>query len=296
MLRKKINYPRLLRTILREKDTILVPGAYDAIGAKIFSQAGFEVIYMSGSAVSFSLLGLPDVGLVTLTEMAGRAKAMVAAAGRPLICDADTGYGNVLNVIRTVQEYEEAGVAGIHLEDQVSPKRCGHFSGKEVIPADKMAAKIRAACYARQNKDFLLIARTDALSVEGLAGALERSLRYAEAGADMIFCEAPRSGDELEKIARTLEGIPLLVNMVEGGSTPQFSFQELRKMGFKIVLYPTSSVRVAAKSFKALAEHLLRHGDTAGLQEHMVGFEERNEITGYAFIKELEKKFGKDQA
>ena len=280
-----------LREILSRKGAILVPGAYDAFSAKILKQAGFEVIYMTGSGVTASVLGMPDVGLLTMSEMVNQARNIVNATDLPVICDADTGYGNALNVIRTVREYERAGVAGIHMEDQVAPKKCGHFEGKQVIAAEEMAKKIEAARYAREDENFLLIARTDARSIMGLDEALRRAHLYVAAGADMIFLESPQTVDELEIIAKELCEVPLLVNMVEGGKTPVLPFEELEKMGFKIVLYPTSTIRAVAKTLQDLAAHLVAHKNTKKFEHHLVSFEGRNQITRLAAIKELEERF-----
>lgn len=282
---------RILRNILVREETILVPGAYDALSAKILKQAGFEVIYMTGSGVTASLIGWPDVGILSMAEMVNQVRNIVNATDLPLICDADNGYGNAINVLRTVKEFERAGAAGIHIEDQVFPKRCGHFEGKQVIPAEEMAKKIEAAIYARKDKDFLIIARTDARSVLGLDEALRRANLYVDAGADMIFLEAPESLEELQTISGKLTHIPLLVNMVEGGKTPILPFEELKKMGFKIVLYPTSGIRAVAKILQELATHLKKHKDTKQFEERLVTFEGRNRITGLAQIKEMEKKF-----
>ena len=282
---------RLLREILEKEDTLLLPGCYDAISAKILKQAGFPVIYMSGSAVTASIIGKPDVGLLTMTEMVNQARNIVNATDLPLICDADTGYGNVINVIRTVKEYERVGVAGIHIEDQVIPKRCGHFEGKAVISAEEMVEKIKAAIYAREDPDFLIIARTDARAPLGLEEALRRGRLYTDAGADVLFIEAPQSAEELEMIARAFNEIPLLVNMVEGGKTPIFSFDYLKGLGFKIVLYPTSGIRIVMKVLQEFAAHLKEKGDTKGLEDRMVSFEERNRITGLGEVKQLEEKF-----
>jgi len=240
----------LLRKLLEEEKTLLVPGSYDAFSAKILKQAGFKVIYMSGSGVTASLTGMPDVGLLTMTEMVNQARNIVNAVDLPLICDADHGYGNPINVIRTVKEYERAGVAGIHIEDQVAPKKCGHFEGKQIIHAEEMVKKIEAAIHAREDPAFLLIARTDARAVAGLDEAMVRARLYAQAGADMIFLEAPQSDSELKTITKELSDVPLLVNMVEGGKTPVLPFEDLEKMGFKIVLYPTSSIRTVAKTLQ----------------------------------------------
>lgn len=286
-----MNYAKELRKLLTREKTILVPGSYDAFSAKILKQAGFEAIYMTGSGLTASLTGMPDVGILTMTEMVGQARAIVNATRMPLICDADSGYGNPINVIRTVKEYESARVAGIHMEDQVAPKRCGHFEGKQVISRIEMVKKIEAAIYARENDDFLIIARTDARSVHGLEEAIVRAKLYFEAGADMAFVESPQSEKELEIISRELAGIPLLVNMVEGGKTPILPFEDLSEFGFKIVLYPTCGIRAVAKTLQELAEYLFVNKDTLGIADRLVSFEGRNRITGLASIGELERRF-----
>jgi 2-methylisocitrate lyase-like PEP mutase family enzyme len=223
--------------------------------------------------------------------MVNQARNIINCVNMPLICDADTGYGNPINVMRMVKEYESVGVAGIHMEDQVTPKKCGHFEGKQVIPVEEMIKKIEAVIYARESEDFLLIARTDACSVKGIDDALLRARRYVEAGADMIFVESPQSVTELEKIARTFSHVPLLVNMVEGGKTPNLPFERLQTMGFKIVLYPTSSIRAVAKTLQELASHLHTYKNTRDYENRLVTFEGRNRITGLAKIKELENRF-----
>ncbi len=289
-----VKVTKLLRRILSQEKTVLVPGIYDALSAKIFKQVGFKVLYMTGSGLTASLTGMPDVGILTMTEMVNHARNIVNAVDVPLICDADDGYGNPINVIRTVKEYGRAGVAGIHIEDQVAPKKCGHFEDKQVIPAEEMVKKIEAARYAREDDQFLLIARTDARSVKGLKEALRRARLYHEAGADMIFVEAPESVSELKTIAAELSDLPLLVNMVEGGKTPVVPFEDFRAMGFKIVLYPTSSIRAVAKTLQELADHLYRKKDTREFKSKLVTFEGRNEITGLADVRELEKRFVKE--
>ncbi len=285
------NFRRIIMEILEKEETVLVPGCYDSLSGKILKQAGFKVIYMTGSGVTSSLLGKPDVGLLSVTEMVNQARHIVNATGLPLICDCDTGYGNSINVVRAVQEFERAGVAGIHIEDQVTPKKCGHFEGKNVIQAEEMVNKLKAAQFARQDKDFLIIARSDARAGLGFDEVLHRGKMYKEAGADMLFIEAPQSEEELEIIAETFKDIPLLINMVEGGKTPTFPLEYFKKLGFKIVLYPTSGVRVVMKALQDFAAHLFIHGNTEGFIEHMVSFEGRNLITGLKDIKELEDKF-----
>lgn len=277
--------------MLAQERTVLVPGAYDALSGKILKQAGFKVLYMTGSGVTASLTGMPDVGILTMTEVVNHARNIVNAIDLPLICDADNGYGNPINVMRTVREYERAGVAGIHLEDQVAPKRCGHFEGKQIIPPEEMTRKIEASIYAREDNDFLLIARTDARSVRDLDEALRRARLYAQTGADMVFIESPQSVEELRTISRELSDIPLLVNMVEGGRTPMLPFEELEEMGFKVILYPTSGIRAVAKTLQELAGHLYKYKDTKDFEDRLVSFEGRNQITGLAHIRELEKRF-----
>ena len=282
---------RLLREILKREDTILVPGCYDALSGKILKQAGFPLIYMSGSAVTASLLGKSDVGLLTMSEMVSQARNIVNATNLPLICDADTGYGNPINVMRTVQEFERVGVAGIHLEDQVMPKRCGHFEGKAIVTTEEMIGKIKAAISAREDKDFLIIARTDARSVLGLEEAMRRAHVYFETGADMLFIEAPESKEELETIASEFKGVPLMVNMVEGGKTPIVDFSYLKERGFKIVLYPTTSIRIVMEALRAFALYLKEEKGTKGLESEMVSFEMRNQILELNEVEEMERKF-----
>ncbi len=286
-----MKHTTLLRRILARERTVLVPGAYDAFSGKILKQVGFKVLYMTGSGVTASLTGMPDVGLLTMTEMVNQARNIVNAVDLPLICDADNGYGNPINIMRTVKEYERAGVAGIHIEDQVAPKKCGHFEGKQIIPPEEMIKKIEAAIYAREDNDFLLIARTDARSVKGLEEALGRARLYAQMGADMVFIESPESVEELSTISRRLSNISLLVNMVEGGKTPTLPFEQLEEMGFKIILYPTSSIRAVAKTLQELAGHLYKYKDTQSFEDRLVSFEGRNQITDLAYIIELEKRF-----
>jgi carboxyvinyl-carboxyphosphonate phosphorylmutase len=286
-----VHHARELRKILQEEKTLLVPGCYDAFSAKILKQAGFRVIYMSGSAVTASMTGMPDVGVLTMTEMVNQARNIVNAVDLPVICDADNGYGNPINVIRTVKEYERVGVGGIHIEDQVAPKKCGHFEGKQVISAEEMVKKIEAALYAREDKEFLIIARTDARTVVGFEEAIRRARVYAEAGADMIFVESPLSVDELRTISEKLHDIWLLVNMVEGGKTPVLPFEELEKMGFKIVLYPTSGIRAVAKTLQEVAGHLHADKYPQAFEDKLITFEGSNLITGLANVVELEKKF-----
>src|SRR5215213_517537 len=220
-----------LRTLLERGEPVLAPGAYDGLSARLVERAGFPAVYMTGFGASASLLGRPDVGLLSVAEMAGHARRLVQAVGVPVIADADDGYGNPLNVMRTVSEYEAAGVAALHIEDQVAPKRCGHMDGKDVIDAAEMVEKVHAAVEARRSPDLVLIARTDARAVEGLDAALERARRYRDAGADVLFVEAPESEDEVAAVARAFPGTPLLFNWVDGGRTPPLGLGRLREDG-----------------------------------------------------------------
>src|SRR6056297_2772592 len=219
-----------LRRLLEQPGLLMAPGVADALNARLVAQAGFDAIYMTGAGTAVSRLGMPDIGLLTVSEMADNAGRIADASGLPLISDADTGYGGPLNVQRTVRMFEKAGVAGIHIEDQSWPKRCGHLSGKSLIPAEEMAAKVRAACDARVDDDFVIIARTDAIAVDGLAAALDRADLYAEAGADVIFVESPRTPEELSEIPRRLK-VPALFNMASSGKTPFLSRGEIEALG-----------------------------------------------------------------
>ena len=281
----------LLRNLLARPGIIVAPGAHDASTARIIQQTGgFQAVYMTGSGAAMSILGEPDIGLLTMTEMVTHAHNLARAVDLPVIADADTGYGNALNVMRTVKEYESAGVAALHIEDQVAPKKCGHFEGKQVISMIEMVGKIKAALDARTDPDFVIIARTDSRAVLGLDEAIQRALAYAEAGADAIFVEAPQSLQELETIARSIE-TPLLVNMDEGTKTPLLTVQELEKMGYKIVIFPRSAPCAAAKTIQELMQLLKQTGTTKGFADRIVTFEERNLITGLAKYRDLEKKY-----
>jgi 2-methylisocitrate lyase-like PEP mutase family enzyme len=269
---------RRLRALLERPVLVVAPGAYDGLSARLIAQAGFEVVYMTGSGAANSLLGQPDVGLTTLTEMASQAARICAAVDLPVVADADTGYGGPLNVRRTVQEYERAGVAALHIEDQTFPKRCGHFAGKTVVPVEEMVARIRAAVGARTDPDLIIIARSDAAAVEGIEAALERGRAYEAAGADMLFIEAPASLEDLRRIGRSF-GVPLIANMVEGGATPLVSAAELEAMGFKLVLYAGALLRTAALAMQATLTHLRSTGSTLGIEDRLVSFDDRNRIT-----------------
>jgi methylisocitrate lyase len=280
----------LLRSLFREPEILIAPGAHNAFAARIIEQAGFHAVYMTGSGAAMDLLGLPDLGLLTMTEMVAHARNVVQATRLPVIADADTGYGNALNVMRTIREYERTGVAGVHIEDQVAPKRCGHFAGKEVISREEMIGKIKAALDAREDPSLVIIARTDARAVLGLEEAIERGIAYAQAGADMIFVDAPESTDELRTIAQSIPA-PVMANMSEGGRTPLLGATELQEMGYRLVIYPRSAAGAAAKAIQDLMTVLKRDGTTKNFLDRIVSFEGRNRITGLAHYQELEKKF-----
>ena len=286
-----------LRDLLAGPDLIVAPGAYDALSARLIAQAGFPAVYMTGFGTAASVLGQPDVGLLTMSEMVSRAAAIAAviasvAGDLPLIAAADTGYGNPINVRRTIHEYERAGVAGLHIEDQVWPKKCGHMEGKQVIPMDEMVQKVRAAVDARQDPDFVIIARTDANAVHGLEDAIHRGKAYQEAGADVIFIEAPRSMTELRSIAQAFPGVPLLFNWADSGKTPPLPLEEIRTLGFKLVIFPVSLLFAATYSMLGLLE-VLKQGQTpASFASQMVTFSQFTDHIGLPDIQALEKRYG----
>ena len=241
-----------------KRGMVAAPGCYDCITARSIERAGFDAAYMTGAGTAASL-GYPDYGLVTMTEMAGNAGRIATAIKLPVIADADTGYGNVLNVVRTVREYEKAGVAGLHIEDQVAPKKCGHIAGKQVIPPEEFCDKIRAAAEYRTDPDFVIIARTDARAVTSLDDAIDRGNRYAAAGADVIFFEAPQTEDEIRRVAREIKA-PLLANMVIGGKTPAIKVAELERIGFKMVIFPAVCMAAAVPAMEKSLAYLKEHG------------------------------------
>jgi 2-methylisocitrate lyase-like PEP mutase family enzyme len=260
-------------------DTVLMPGVYDALSARIAARVGFDIVFVSGYSVSATRLGEPDFGFVTQTEMAEAARAVCRVSDAPVIVDADTGYGNPLNVIRTVRELQDAGAAGVFLEDQVWPKKCGHMAGKQVIPTEDHAAKLRAAADARGERDLFIVARTDARQPLGLDEAIERCLAYKEAGADALFVEAPQSVDELEQIADRLPG-PLVANMIERGATPQLTRSELRDLGFSLIVCPLAALFAAARAVTDVLTELRDSETTAGVLDSLMAFDELNELVG----------------
>jgi carboxyvinyl-carboxyphosphonate phosphorylmutase len=280
-----------LRALLAAPSPLLAPGAYDALSARLVEQAGFDAVYMTGFGTTASLIGRPDVGLLSGAEMVDNARRIVAAVDVPVIADADTGYGNALNVLRTVQLYEQAGVAGIQLEDQVMPKKCGHMSGKALIGADEMVGKISAAVEARRDPDLVLIARTDAVAVEGVPAAIERARAFAGAGADLLFVEAPTSEDDVARIAGELAGAaPLVFNWAEGGRTPPLPLERIRELGFALVIYPIGTLLAATAGIRAVLASLKADGvpSLTGLPS----FGEFTDLVGLPEVQELEQRFG----
>ena len=278
------------RELLKKPGLVRAPGAFDAWSARLVEMAGFPAVYMTGYGASASVLGKPDIGLMTMSEMATQAGNMASAVDIPFIADGDTGYGGVLNVMRTVREFEKAGVAGLQLEDQVFPNRCGHMEGKQVIPKEEMAAKIRAAVYARKSDDFVIVARTDARAVTNLKDAIARAHAYAEAGADVLFVEAPQMVAEMEEIVRELK-LPLIANMVEKGKTPFLTADELERIGYKIAIYPVSTLYAATRGIMKALKQLQEKGSTQACLDDLVSFEEFNNLVGVGEMRALEKKF-----
>jgi 2,3-dimethylmalate lyase len=280
-----------LRQLIQRPEPLLAPGAYDALSARLIEAAGFPVVYMTGFGTAAGRLGRPDVGLLGMSEMVDNARRIVEAVSVPVIADADTGYGNPINVVRTVHEYERAGVAAIHIEDQVAPKKCGHMEGKQLIPGEEMVQKIRAAAVARRSPDFLLIARTDARAVEGLDAALQRARSYREAGADILFIEAPQTEDEIRAVARAFPDVPLLFNWAEGGKTPPIGYAELRSLGYRIVIFPISALLAATRAIQGVLARIRADGTPAEVLAELPRFGEFLDFIGLPEIQSLEERF-----
>lgn len=284
--------PRQLRELLVRPGIIRSLAPHDVFSARIMEQAGIELLFLGGFGASASLLGLPDTGLITQTEIVEAARRMTSAVRVPVIVDADTGHGDVQNIVRTVRELERAGAAGLLLEDQVFPKRCGHFPGKQVTSAEEMLVRLRAALDARVDPDFVIIARTDALTVHGVDDAIGRAQQYAEAGADVCFVEAPRSVDELARIAREIPR-PQLANMLVGGTTPILSAADLEQLGYRICVSPVESLSLAGFAVRALAQAMLGEGRVDGLSDRMLSFAELQQVLGVAKSLGLRERFEK---
>ncbi len=280
-----------LRQLMQAPGPILAPGVYDCISAKVVERAGYDAAFVSGAAVTASVLGYPDVGLQTMPEILAQVRNMARSVEIPLIVDIDTGYGNALNMMRAIREFEAAGAAGVFFEDQGFPKRCGHFEGKKLITDQEMAVKVRAACEARRSPDFLIIARTDARAVEGLDRAIERSQAYVEAGADAIFVEALLSEDEMRKAAGAIKA-PLQANMSEGnGKTPVLHYKKLHEIGFKIISYSGLLQRTAVKGMLNTLDVLRKEGSAQSLYpEHLCSLVERSELLGLQKFYKLEER------
>jgi methylisocitrate lyase len=271
-------------------DTVLMPGVYDALTARVAARVGFDVVFISGYSVSAARLGEPDFGFLTQTEMADAARAVCRVSDAPVIVDADTGYGNPLNVMRTVRDLQDAGAAGVFLEDQVWPKKCGHMAGKRVVETAEHAAKIRAAAETRGERDLFIVARTDARQPLGLEAAIERCLAYKEAGADALFVEAPQTIEELQRVAEALPA-PLVANMIEHGVTPHLSRDELRELGFSLIVCPLAGLFAAARAVQDVLVELRDQGTTAAVVDRLLAFEEFNELVGLAGRYEDEARF-----
>jgi carboxyvinyl-carboxyphosphonate phosphorylmutase len=278
-----------LRQLLRGPGIIVAPGTYDCLTAKLIERQGFPALYMTGAGTALTRLGKPDLGFATLTEMLSNAAAIASTVSIPLIADADTGYGGALNVYRAVREYERAGVAALHIEDQVFPKRCGHLDGKQVVAIDEMVTKLRAAAEARLDADFVLIARTDALAVTGLADVLRRCHAYVEAGADVLFVEALRSREEIERVVREVE-VPLLYNFVEHGKSPLLSVAELERLGFKLVIFPGSIMLAVVPLVQQILGEIQQYGTTAALLDRMTNVVELFETMGLSDMLALDAR------
>ena len=280
---------QMMRTLIARRGYTMAPGAYDTLTARLVEQAGFEAVYLTGGGYSRAN-GYPDLGLLTLSENVRFIGLTVEAVGIPVIADADTGYGNAINVIRTVREYEKSGVAAFHIEDQVSPKKCGHYEGKEVISTAEMVGKIHAAVDTRHAPDLVIIARSDARAVEGLQAAIDRVNAYLDAGADVGFVEAPQNVEELRIVGRGVRG-PALVNVFEGGKTPMLPAYELEAMGFRLGIYPSQTHRAAIRAAQRVLTALKEDGDTRRIEPELATFQDREDAVGTARWRALEEKY-----
>ena len=282
-----------LQNLIKSKKPLIIPGVYDAIGAKIAEKVGFDAMFQTGYGTSATLFGMPDYGFIGATETIDNARRISNAVSVPVIVDSDTGYGNALSVWKLVRELESAGAAGIFLEDQKWPKRCGHMQGKEVIAQEEYTEKLGAAIDARESKDFIIVARTDSRATEGLETAIERGLQNKKTGADVIFIEAPRSLEEMKRIGKEIKG-PLVANMIEGGATPMNSAQTLNKIGFNIILYPLSVLFANTFATMNILQELKNTGTTAKYKQKVVNFDQFNNLVELDKFKKMETKFQKE--
>jgi len=288
---------KTLRDLLTHAAPVMAPGCYDALSALLVEQAGFPCAYVSGANIAYTKLGRPDLGLVSMREVADTITTIRDRVDLPLVVDADTGFGNALNVQRTVRLFERAGASAIQLEDQVTPKKCGHLEGKALVTEAEMIGKIKAAVDARRSGETLIVARTDAIAVEGIDAALDRAAVYAQAGADMLFVEAPQSLDQMQQITvRFKHGPPLMVNMVEGGLTPVKTAAELGSLGFALVIFPGTLMRAYAFMAQSLLAHLKEHGSTRDWADRMVDFKGLNDIIGLPEMMEADKRYGGEKS
>lgn len=270
---------KVLRKLLADKTILVAPGAHDALTARVVEKSGFPAVYMTGYGQAASSMGMPDIGLLSMTEMLDRARKMVCAVEIPVIADADTGFGNAITLMRTLEEYEAAGVAAVQFEDQVAPKRCGHMSGRKTVSAEQMVGKIKAAIAARRDPNLCIIARTDARTNHGIEEAVRRAKMYEAAGADIIFVESVESEEEMRLVNSSVKAYSL-ANMVEGGRTPLFKNSELQEFGYDLVIYPTASTYITAKAMFSLMERLKRDGTTKNIIGDMIAFPEFNKLVG----------------
>jgi 2-methylisocitrate lyase-like PEP mutase family enzyme len=293
-LREPLARPgQALRLLLDDPRITIAPGAADAMTARLIEEAGFGVVYVTGAGIANAQHGVPDVGLLGLEDVLRIVRAIVAVVGVPVLVDADTGFGGSLNVARTVRELEKAGAAGVQLEDQVMPKRCGHFEGKQVVPADEMVARLAAARLARMDPGFVIVARTDARQTDGLDDALERARAYADAGADAIFVEALESEDELARVRGEVPSVPLVVNLVHGGKTPILPAELLEKLGFSMALYANLQLCAAIFAVRRALDHLRDTGSSMGLEDSIASWSERQRLVGLAEVQAIEAALGR---
>ncbi len=283
--------PALLRRLLADPKILVAPGIYDGLTALLAERGGFKALYITGSGIANNRFGQPDIGLVSMKEVADTLGAIAERVSAPIIIDGDTGFGNALNVMRTVRLFERLGASAIQLEDQTMPKRCGHLADKTLIPAGEMVGKIKAALDARASDDFVIIARTDAIAAEGFEQAMERASLYREAGADVLFVEAPRTREEMARLNGTLGGVPLMANMVEGGKTPALSADELQELGYSLVIFPGGTVRRVIHALTDYYASLAEHGGNAPMRDRMLQFDELQEVVGTAELLALGKRY-----
>lgn len=278
-----------LRKLVAARNGLLVPGAANALGARLVEDAGFEALYITGAGLANSQLGMPDIGLLTVTELCETTSRIADVCSLPMVVDIDTGFGNAVNTYRTMRLVERAGASAVQIEDQIFPKKCGHFAGKGVVPLSEMLGKLKAALDARQDADLQVVARTDAISVDGIDAALDRAHAFIEAGADVVFVEAPTSLADIERIAAL--PVPQVMNIVIGGKTPMMSLEELRELGFGIVLYANAPLQATILAVQELLRHLKDTGSLQGYESRLIGFEERQRVVGKSFFDELERRY-----